>query len=74
MKTGNPLREMIATAGQRLQDYLESYKQKKGIQDEKTAVLNTLAKDETAWEKIQQLFSEVDERQNMVQKLQVNKC
>lgn len=71
VKTGNPLREMIATAGQRLQDYLESYKQKKGIQDEKTAVLNTLAKDETAWEKIQQLFSEVDERQNMVQKLQL---
>lgn len=71
---GNPLRDMIITAGQRLQDYLESYKQsKKGVQDEDDpAVSISLSEADAAWEKLQKLFSEVDERQNVVQKLQVN--
>ncbi|XP_024399465.1 protein EXECUTER 2, chloroplastic isoform X1 [Physcomitrium patens] len=70
VKMGNPLREMIATAGQRLQDYLESYKQKTGIQAEEVAVSNTVTKEEASWKKLQELFSEVDELQNAMQKLQ----
>lgn len=73
VKMGNPLREMIATAGQRLQDYLESYKQKTGIQAEEVAVSNTVTKEEASWKKLQELFSEVDELQNAMQKLQVNR-
>lgn len=70
---GNPLREMIITAGQRLQDYLESYKQsKKEVHVEEPEVLNALTEEDVAWEKLQKLFSEVAERQNLVQKLQVN--
>lgn len=70
---GNPLREMIITAGQRLQDYLESYKQsKKDVQDEDPAVSSSVSEEDAAWEKLQKLFSEVDERHNVVQKLQVN--
>ncbi|KAG0576332.1 hypothetical protein KC19_5G072100 [Ceratodon purpureus] len=70
-KMGNPLREMIITAGQRLQDYLESYKQsKKEVHVEEPEVLNALTEEDVAWEKLQKLFSEVAERQNLVQKLQ----
>jgi hypothetical protein len=69
---GNPLREMIITAGQRLQDYLESYKQSKEVQVEEPAILNALTEEDAAWEKLQKLFSEVAERQNLVQKLQVS--
>lgn len=69
-KMGNPLREMIITAGQRLQDYLESYKQSKEVQVEEPAISNALTEEDAVWEKLQKLFSEVAERQNLVQKLQ----
>ena len=72
-KMGNPLREMIITAGQRLQDYLDSYKHsKKVVLVEDPAVSNASTEEDAAWEKLQKLFSEVAERQNFVQKLQVS--
>ena len=63
---------MIITAGQRLQDYLESYKQSKEVQVEEPAISNALTEEDAVWEKLQKLFSEVAERQNLVQKLQVS--
>ena len=70
---GVPFREMMLTAGRRLQDYLESYKRSKmEARVEDNAESDKTNEQESAWEQLQKVFAEVDERQNLVRQLKVN--
>lgn len=66
-----PFRDMMATAGQRLQDYLENYKSSKVKANDKGTPDPEKVAEESKWERLQKVFAEVDKRQSRVDDLKV---
>ena len=70
-KMGAPFRDMMTTAGQRLQDYLENYKSSKAKANDKSTPDPDKVAEESKWERLEKVFAEVDKRQSRVDDLKV---